>query len=86
MAGEVLCGKYRLVRKIGTKLDEQVYAGVDDETKEIAVKLEPKRSINQKVFFESVLYRRFNDDGGRYVPRVIWYCVLILILSILAFG
>lgn len=79
-SGEVLCSKYRLVRKFATSKDEQVYAGVDveDEKKEVAVKLESRRSTTPKVFFERALYRRFNDDGGRYVPRIIWYCVLNL--------
>ena len=74
-SGEVLCSKYRLMRKIGTNKDEHVYAGVDleDEKKQVAVKLEPRKSRAPKLFFESALYRRFNYDGSRYVPRIIWY-------------
>ena len=64
--------KYRLVRKIGSGSFGDIFLGVDvGNGEEVAVKLEPKRSRNPQLLFESKIYRIL--QGGMGIPHVRWF-------------
>ncbi|XP_071441664.1 casein kinase I-like, partial [Hetaerina americana] len=68
----IVCGKYRLVRKIGSGSFGDIYLGINiTNGEEVAVKLEPIRARHPQLLYESKLYKILN--GGVGIPHIRWF-------------
>ncbi|KAG8227831.1 hypothetical protein J437_LFUL008475, partial [Ladona fulva] len=65
----IVCGKYRLVRKIGSGSFGDIYLGINvSNGEEVAVKLEPMRARHPQLLYESKLYKILT--GGIGIPHI----------------
>ncbi|KAL9252564.1 Casein kinase 1-like protein [Drosera capensis] len=70
----VLGGKFKLGRKIGSGSFGELYLGVNVQTgEEVAIKLEPVKTKHPQLHYESKLYVLL--QGGTGIPHLKWYGV-----------
>ncbi|KAE8685347.1 Casein kinase I isoform epsilon [Hibiscus syriacus] len=68
----VIGGKFKLGRKIGSGSFGELYLGVNVQTKEeVAVKLESAKTKHQQLHYESKLYMLL--QGGTGIPHLKWF-------------
>ncbi|CAD7698528.1 unnamed protein product [Ostreobium quekettii] len=71
---KLLAGRYRLGRKLGSGSFGDIYLGINMETKEeVGIKLEPAKSRQPQLLYESKLYKILK--GGVGIPNVRSYGV-----------
>eukprot|EP01118_Nematostelium_gracile_P009066 TRINITY_DN303_c0_g1_i3.p1 TRINITY_DN303_c0_g1~~TRINITY_DN303_c0_g1_i3.p1 ORF type:complete len:427 (-),score=80.67 TRINITY_DN303_c0_g1_i3:16-1296(-) len=70
----LICGKYRMLNKLGSGSFGDIYAGINVEDNErIAIKLESVRSRHPQLHYESRVYKAVK--GGVGIPNVKWFGV-----------
>ena len=71
-SGFIVCGKYRLVKKIGSGSFGEIYRGINiTNGEEVAAKLESIKARHPQLLYESKLYRIL--QGGRGIPHIRWF-------------
>ncbi|KAL8166667.1 hypothetical protein V2J09_008166 [Rumex salicifolius] len=74
MNDQVVGGKFRLVRKIGSGSFGQLYLGINIQNgEEVGVKLEPVKTRHPQLLYESKLYSLL--QGGTGIPHLKWFGV-----------
>uniref|UniRef100_A0A7N0ZS86 non-specific serine/threonine protein kinase n=1 Tax=Kalanchoe fedtschenkoi TaxID=63787 RepID=A0A7N0ZS86_KALFE len=69
---QVVAGRYRVGRKIGSGAFGQIYSAIDEHTQQqVAIKFESVWVNNPYLYFESKMYNYLGGNG--MFPRVRWY-------------